>query len=180
MALVVFMRVVNVGGHNSFQPAVLARAMAALDVVNIGAAGTFVVRGKVAQAWLRAEFRRRLAFDAEMMICPGRELLELTERDPFSESSPSKETRGYVSIMDKRPRALPKLPVSRPDGNDWQVKVCDVLGRFAVSLHRRLGRTLVYPNEVVEKHFGVPATTRNWDTITAICELLKAGKSRSS
>ena len=46
MALVVFLRGVNVGGHKAFQPTVLARALAALDVKSIGAAGTFVVRGK--------------------------------------------------------------------------------------------------------------------------------------
>ncbi|MBI3694456.1 MAG: hypothetical protein HY238_06415, partial [Acidobacteria bacterium] len=44
MALVVFMRGVNVGGHKAFQPSVLARELAAFDVVNVGAAGTFVIR----------------------------------------------------------------------------------------------------------------------------------------
>ena len=28
-------------------------------------------------------------------------------------------------------------------------------------------------NIVVEKHLGVPATTRNWNTIEAICEVLE-------
>jgi hypothetical protein len=32
----------------------------------------------------------------------------------------------------------------------------------------------VYPNEVVEKKLGVSATTRNWNTIAAICKVLKA------
>jgi hypothetical protein len=44
---------------------------------------------------------------------------------------------------------------------------------FALSLHRRVGRTLVYPNEVVERHLGVSATTRNWNTVCAICDILK-------
>jgi hypothetical protein len=35
-----------------------------------------------------------------------------------------------------------------------------------------MGRGILYPNEVVEKHFGVAATTRGWNTITAIGELL--------
>ena len=37
MALVVFMRGVNVGGHETFRPAALAKELVALDVVNVGA-----------------------------------------------------------------------------------------------------------------------------------------------
>src|SRR5262249_42894809 len=44
IALVVFMRGVNIGAHKRFQPAVLARDLAHLGAVNIGAAGTFLIR----------------------------------------------------------------------------------------------------------------------------------------
>jgi uncharacterized protein (DUF1697 family) len=44
MALVVLLRGVNVGGHKTFRPKRLAERLRDLDVVNIGAAGTFVVR----------------------------------------------------------------------------------------------------------------------------------------
>ena len=33
---------VNVGGHRTFRPTILARELSAYDVVNVGAAGTFV------------------------------------------------------------------------------------------------------------------------------------------
>ena len=52
MALVAFLRGVNVGGHKSFRPSVLAAELADFDVVNIGAAGTFVARKPVSQAKL--------------------------------------------------------------------------------------------------------------------------------
>ncbi len=47
-----------------------------------------------------------------------------------------------------------------------------VIGRYALSLRRRLGQRIIYPNEVVEKSLGVSATTRGWDTIQAICRIL--------
>jgi len=28
-------------------------------------------------------------------------------------------------------------------------------------------------NSTIEKHFGIPATTRNWNTITAISDILE-------
>ena len=65
MALIVFMRGVNVGGHKSFQPSVLAKELAEFDVVNIGAAGTFVVRKKISPTALRDEFLNREEFESE-------------------------------------------------------------------------------------------------------------------
>ncbi len=56
MAVVVFLRGVNVGGHRTFRPSLLAKELHDYDVVNVGAAGTFVVRkpGR-SQAALRAK-----------------------------------------------------------------------------------------------------------------------------
>jgi uncharacterized protein (DUF1697 family) len=172
MALVVFLRGVNVGGHRTFQPAALAKDLAALDVVNVGAAGTFVVRQKIGQTKLRAEFLKRLPFEPELMICPARDLLDLAASDPFGDDTCPDGVTRYASILARRPKTLPDLPICQPDGDDWQVKVVAVSGPFALSLHRRQGRTLVYPNEVVEKRFGVSVTTRNWNTIAAICDIL--------
>ena len=173
MALVVFMRGVNVGGHKTFRPAALAKELVALDVVNVGAAGTFVVRKPVSQAKLRAELNKRLPFKAELMICPAGDLQNLVWTDPFAGQPIPKGAKRFVTILGKRPQTLPRLPLLRPDGTEWQVKVVAVSGKFAVSIWRRLGRSLLYPNEVVEKIFGVPATTRNWNTIEAIRDILE-------
>ena len=69
MALVVFLRGINVGGHRTFRPKALAEQLEHLNAVNIGAAGTFVIRQPVTQAQLRAEFVRRLPFDTKIVIC---------------------------------------------------------------------------------------------------------------
>lgn len=172
MALVVFLRGVNVGGHKTFQPSVLAKELANLDAVNVGAAGTFVIRAAITPGRLRDEILRRLPFEPELMICRGRELLDLAAGEPFAKSSEHPEAKRYVTMMAKRPKALPALPVLKPDGDDWQVQVIRVIGPFALSLHRRMGKRLIYPNEIVEKHFGVAATTRNWNTVEAICTIL--------
>ena len=59
MALIVFLRGVNVGGHRTFRPSILARELSDYDVVNVGAAGTFVVRKPSG-----AKFRSALLHDA--------------------------------------------------------------------------------------------------------------------
>lgn len=173
MASVVFLRGVNVGGHKTFRPSALARQLKALDAVNVGAAGTLVIRKAVSQAALRTELLRRLPFQPEIMICRSREVLDLASADPFAREATGNGVTRYVSILARCPRKRPALPVLRPEGSGWQVKLLAVSGPFVLSLHRRRDRLRVYPNEVVETSLGVPATTRNWSTISAVCSILK-------
>jgi len=90
MAWVVFLRAVNVGGHQKFQPSVLAKKLVEFDVVNVGAAGTFVVRKAVSQATLRTHILRWLPFKPEMMICAAREIIALVDVKPFGDTAPAK------------------------------------------------------------------------------------------
>src|SRR5690242_2777031 len=125
MALVVFMRGVNVGGHKALKPSAIARDMPDLDVVNVGAAGTFVVRKSISQAALREQVLRRLPFEAEMVICPARDVLELGRNDPFGED-PSRQAVRYVTVLAGKPRAAPSFPICQPAGKEWQVKVLGI------------------------------------------------------
>jgi uncharacterized protein (DUF1697 family) len=176
MPSVVFLRAANVGGHQTFKPSALAKQLADLGAVNIGAAGTFVIRATITPAKLRAEFNKRLQFEPEMMICRGKELLDLMEAEPFADAEEVGDAKRYVTILAKKPRTPPSLPLFKPEGDAWQVQVLRIIGAFALSLHRRMGERLIYPNEVIEKHFGLAATTRNWNTVEAIYKVLKVEK----
>lgn len=165
------MRGVNVGGHKAFRPANFAAEITQWPVANIGAAGTFVVNAAVGENDLREELLRRLPFAADMAIFDSAEIRDLVSADPFARQTGEPAT-GYVSMLIERPSRIPALPICRPAGDHWQVKVVSQRDRFVMSLHRREGRTLVYPNEVVEKAFGVPATTRNWRTVLSVAQAL--------
>jgi uncharacterized protein (DUF1697 family) len=173
MPLVVFMRAVNLGGHNTFRPSVLAKELAHLGLINIGAAGTFVVPGSVAQGVVRTQLQKALPFPVELMICPARAVLDLAATPVFA-AGPRPGFRHYVSVLSRTPRKRLPLPFSQPPGERWEVKVVMVSGKFALSLFRRLGKTFVDPNAVVEKKLGLRATTRNRSTILKICDLLRA------
>jgi hypothetical protein len=156
MASVVFFRAVNVGGHQTFQPGKLAKELAAFGVVNIGAAGTFVVRGNVSQTKLSDEILRRLPFKPELMICPARDVLALALGNWFYDAPVGKDVGRFVSVLQKAPRAKPPLPLEQPTGTKWEVRIVAITGRFALSV-RRLGQTYSIPSS--RNIFGVPATT---------------------
>jgi len=174
MATVVFLKAANVGGHNRFKPAELVKSMAEFGLVNLGAAGTFIFKKRMSESKVRSELQKRLSFETEMMICDGKELLDCAAKVPDAGAPETKDFRRYFTIMLKPPASVPKLPLARPDNGDWQVKLVRIQDRFVFSLWQRQGPRLLYPNEVVEKEFRIPSTTRNWDTITTICELLSA------
>jgi uncharacterized protein (DUF1697 family) len=172
MALVVLLRGVNVGGHKTFRPAALARELKHLDAVNIGAAGTFVIRKPVSRAQLRAEFRRRLPFDTQTMICEGRDIVRLTSRGFFADQAPRPDVVRFVSVLSQSPRSAPATPLSFPASGQWLVKILARENRFVVGLYRRQMKAIGYLG-TLDRVFGAPVTTRNWNTITAIANVLK-------
>lgn len=176
MALVVFLRGLNVGGHRTFRPTALAEQLQHLDTVNVGAAGTFVIRKPVSRSQLRAEVERRLPFDAEITICQGREIVGLMSRDFFAAHPAQPDVVRFVSVLSRLPRSEPRLPIKLPAGGKWLLKVLARDGRFVLGLYRRHMKVIGYLG-TLDRLFSVPVTTRNWNTITAIGKLLANGAS---
>ena len=176
MARVVLLRGLNVGGHRSFRPTTLAKQLRHLDAVNIGATGTFVVRQPVGVARLRAEIARRLPFDAEIVICEGRDILRLVSRDVFAGHPVRPDVVRFVSVLSRAPRSSPQLPVTRPARGRWLLRVLALEGRFVVGLYRRDMKVIGHLGSL-DRLFGVPVTTRNWNTVTAIAKVL--GRARA-
>src|SRR5438552_8998388 len=172
MHWVVFRRAVNVGGANRCQPAAIAKQLAKVGVVNIGAVGTFVVREDVSESALRAAFARKLPFKCEIMICPARDIFKLTSKNPFARQPSGANITRFVSVLHRRPRALPPLPLSLPSNKDWLLKVIAIQNRFLLGLYRRQMKAIGYLGKI-EKLLGAPATTRNWNTIEKVAQVLR-------
>jgi uncharacterized protein (DUF1697 family) len=172
MALVVFVRGVNVGGHRTFRPSVLARELSDFDVLNVGAAGTFVVRRPGSRARFRALLLRKLPFEAEIVLCDARDLMRLETRDPFADEPARPDLVRFVSILTKPGRLAAEFPIMLPPDGEWLVRVIAAEKRFVFGVYRRHMKTIGYLGRL-DKLFDVPATTRNWNTILAVVRILK-------
>jgi hypothetical protein len=171
MALVVLLRGVNVGGHRTFRPTRLAGQLRHLDPVNIGAAGTLVIRRPVSPVRVRVEIARRLDFDAEIMICEGREIVRLLSHDAFAGAPARPDVVRFVSVLSRVPRSAPRLPMTFPPRGRWLLQVLARDGRFVLGRYRRDMKVIGYLGSL-DRLFGVPATTRTWKTITAIARVI--------
>ena len=171
MALVVFLKGVNVGGHRRIRPTELAKQLERYDVVNIGAAGTFVVHAPVSQTKFRAELKRRLPFEAEVMICGGSEILRLAATDPFAQEPNDRTVMQFVSVRGNRRSASAPPSVVIPATGEWEMKVLDHSDRFVIGICRREMKAISHFGQL-EKIFG-SATTRSWSTILKIARILE-------
>ena len=171
MALVVLLRGVNVGGHRTFRPTLLVEQLKHLDAVNIGAAGTFVIRRPVSRAQLRTELARRLPFDTQVMICDGREIVRLVSHDHFAGQRVRPDIVRFVSVLSQRPRSAPAMPMSFPARGQWLLKILARDNQFVLGVYRRQMKAIGYLG-TLDRIFGTPATTRNWNTIQAISKVL--------
>jgi uncharacterized protein (DUF1697 family) len=171
VAHVVLLRGVNVGGQRTFRPSVLAKELDKFDVVNVGAAGTFVVRGPITSSQLRDEFRRRLPFNAEILIAHSRDFVRIANSKPFEDSPMGPDIVRFVTVLAKRPRVLPTLPMSFPPSGKWLLRIVDIQERFLFGMYRRHLKAIGYLG-AIDKMFDMPVTTRNWNTINAIVKAL--------
>ncbi|HVX38174.1 MAG TPA: DUF1697 domain-containing protein [Gemmatimonadaceae bacterium] len=170
MPLVAFLRGVNVGGHRTFRPSVLARELAAFDVVNVGAAGTFVVRTPGSAARFRAALRARLPFETQVTLCDSRELLRIYNAHSLITRSRPDVTR-FVSVLPKPGRTRIATPIALPPQGRWLVRLLASDRQFLFGEYRRDMKTIGCLAQI-DALVGAPVTTRNWNTIAAIARVL--------
>ena len=175
MSHVVFLRGINVGGANLCKPAQLAKQLKQFEIVNIGAVGTFVVRGNVNESAFRKKMTAQLAktfkIKCEIMIAPARDLVKVASKDPFAGQPSGADITRFMSVLHRAPAPPPPLPLFLPSEKDWLLKILAIENQFVLGVYRREMKAISYLGKI-EKMLGVPATTRSWNTIQKIVRIL--------
>ena len=90
---------------------------------------------------------------------------------PFKQSKPGSDAKLYVAFLARKPTRRPQFPLLLPKEELEAVAMTD-REVFIVSRRKKNG-FFGFPNNFIETELGVPATTRNWSTVTKIVEVLK-------
>src|SRR3989304_357286 len=122
----------------------------------------------------RPELARRLPFETESMICEGREIVRLMSQNHFADQPVRHDIVRFVSVLSKRPRSAPLTPMSFPSSGRGPLEIPARDNRFVFGVYRRHMKVISYLG-TFDRLFGVPVTTRNWNTITAIARVLAGG-----
>jgi hypothetical protein len=173
MPTVILLRAANVGGHAVFRPSLLPARLPDLELASLGAAGTFVASAKRTASFVVKAMRAHVPEGAGLVVCPAAELVDLLAADPFDDPRAGAADGRYLTVLEREPVRSPALPLVKPPGSGWQLILLGRRGRLVVSVARRVAGAVLYPNAIVEKEFGVPATTRGWPTVEAIGRRLR-------
>jgi hypothetical protein len=130
-----------------------------------------VIRHPVTQAQVRAEVARRLPFDAEIVVCQGREIAKLVSKNQFADQPVQPDVVRFVSVLSQRPRLAPPTLMSFPSSGQWLLRIFARQNRFVLGMYRRHMKVIGYLG-ALDRLYGVPVTTRNWNTIVAIARVL--------
>lgn len=173
MALVVFLRGVNVGGHRSFRPSRLTCELGPYEAESVGSAGTFVVFRPGPRAQFLAVLRRKLAFESVVALCDARDLIRLELEQPFRDHPSCPDTVQFVSILSRPGRRVTSLPIRLPENGEWFVRILGSANRLVYGLYRRHMKSIGYLGHI-DRLFGAPAAARSWSTILSVLQILKS------
>ena len=106
------------------------------------------------------------------MICPSHEIARLLSQDWFGGRPRRPDIVRFVSVLSRVPRLTPELPFALPSQGQWLLESSPATaGSSSVSTRRHM-KAIGYLG-TLDRLFGASATTRNWNTITAISKALE-------
>jgi uncharacterized protein (DUF1697 family) len=176
---VAFLRAINVGGRKVIKMETLRGVFESLGLSNVV---TYLQSGNVAfdsriknQESLKSKvekgLKESLGHEVTVVLLSHSDLAAIVKRDPFNGIKSSKDVMLFVAFFTSQPTSSPKLPFALPKENLEVIAAQD--RAVCIVARRKENGWFGFPNNFIEKQFGVSGTTRNWNTVKRIVEALK-------
>ncbi len=173
---IALLRGINVGGRGIVRMADLKAAFVAVGCEGVA---TYIQSGNVIFAArtadlpvvgrkLRPKLRALIGAEAVVLFRSHGDLEEAVRRVPIKANADDPEAKLYVSFLSRPPRRKVAFPLISAAAA-LEVSRLGEAEVFVVS--RKKNGRYGFPNNFVEQQFGVPATTRNWATVTELLNL---------
>jgi uncharacterized protein (DUF1697 family) len=170
---IAFLRGINVGGHKILKMKDLNATFAEMGFENVK---TFIQTGNVVFDSTQSEsielietIKNKIndcfGFDVTVILTTVDKIKHLISQKPFVEMTGN--IKMYATLLAGKPVNNPILPFSSPKGD---IEVFAIENNIVLSIGKESKGRYGFPNGLIEKEFGVLATTRNWNTI---CKLIK-------
>lgn len=165
---IVLLRGINVGGHNKLPMAELTDILVGLgarDVKTYIQSGNAVMQGEISGESIAQAIEVSKGFKPEVLVIPLAVFTEIANANPFPEAEGKTLHVWYLS-------GAPAFDAQRADTLMIDTEKYQVVDK-AIYLHAPdgIGRSKLAAS--MEKIAGVPATARNWNTVTKLLTLAK-------
>jgi uncharacterized protein (DUF1697 family) len=123
---------------------------------------------------LRANLRGLIGSEPGVMFRTVEELQTILQFTPFKSIEADGSIKLYVTFLCDKPRTIPQLPLV---SSKEALEAIDFKGREVFIVSRRKPNGFYgFPNNFIEKEFGVLATSRNWSTVTKLVEFARQSR----
>ncbi len=125
----------------------------------------------------RNTFEKVLTFEKwpyaekRVVVLSSRAIAKLVSENCCADQPLQADVVRFVSVLSQRPRLAPTTPISFPSSGRWLLKIVARQNRFVLGLYRRHMKVISYLG-ALDRLYGVPATTRNWNTMLVIAAVL--------
>lgn len=177
MKYVLLLRGINVGGHKKVPMIELKKMLSEMGfrntktLLNSGNA-VFETQNEKEPDLIRKieiQFKTTFGFDAPLILRTDEAMRNLMELDPFHGTTTTKETRLYVSFLSEKSTSDLPLPYSNPKSD---FKILQKTDREIFSVLNIKTSRSVDAMKFLEKEYGKNSTTRNWNTVVKIANLM--------
>ena len=175
---IALLRGINVGAQ---KPIKMTELKQLFEAQGFGRVQTYIQSGNVvftadrAEEPLRRQLEREIAaafgFPVSVALRTADELERLIAQCPFAADALRDEESLYVSLLAEAPA---QAGIDRLLGRGSDVDELRLVGREVYLLLRQSIRLTLFTNAFLERTLGVPATARNWRTISKLGELGRA------
>lgn len=174
--MIAFLRGINVGGSHKVPMAELSALFASLG---FGRVQTLLNTGNVLfdapddadglPTVIEDALRARWGFEIPVALVTVDGLRGALANDPFGGKSAAEHVKLYLAVLFAPPAREPSLPNFTPT-KEGDVEILRRDGMLVFTAGYEKDGRFGFPNAAVEKLYGVPATTRNSNTIEKLLQ----------
>jgi uncharacterized protein (DUF1697 family) len=181
MKFVALLRGINVGGQKSVKMALLAelfRSMRFTSVDTYLQSGNVVFQALAANAQLLGQMIERtllnkLGFEVKIILRTSDEIEQLIKANPLLRTAGEQQEKLHVTFLQVAPSdtVLARFVLQKAGDEAYDIKGKEVY----LYCPNGYGKTKM-SNQAIEKILKIPATTRNWNTVSALFAMCTASK----
>jgi len=171
-----FLRAINVGGKNLIKMDELKKVFESLGFKNVATyiqSGNVMFESSTTNETVLAKkienlLHKSLSDDVLVFIRSFEQLSSIVENDPFKKLTFEVPTKLYITFLKAELEQKLKLPYLSAKKD---IKIIQIKNREIYCIPAEINGS--YPNLFIENEFGVKATTRNWNTIIKVFNLMQ-------
>ena len=173
-----FLRAVNVGGKNLIKMDELKKIFLSMELKNVS---TYIQSGNVIfespamdenvlSKNIENQLHKNLSGDVLVFIRSFEQLNSIVKSDPFKKLTFKAPTKLYITFLKAELKQKLKLPYL---STKKDVEVIQIKDREIYCITHEIKGQYGFPNPFIEKEFGIKATTRNWNTLIKVYNLMQ-------